>query len=199
MKLKKMILPALVLAVALSAMGSASAETYTLDAAHSSVGFQIRHLAIAKVNGSFTDFAGTFTFEKGKPETWTVEATIQLASVNTGNGDRDDHLRGPDFFDVEKFPVMTFKSTGVKMKNETEGMLMGDLTLHGVTKPVHLDLEFNGAVTDPWGNDKVGFSAYGKIKRKEWGLNFNKVLDAGGLMLGEDVKISLEIEAILDK
>lgn len=151
------------------------------------------------MNGTFTDFSGSFTYAAGKPETWSVEATIQLASVNTGNKDRDDHLRNSDFFEVEKYPAMIFKSTGVKMKNDDEGVLMGNLTMHGVTHAVELDLEFNGAVTDPWGNDKVGFSAYGKINRKNWGLNFNKTLEAGGLMLGEDVKISLEIEAAKNK
>lgn len=199
MKLKNLILPVLILAVGALTYSPAAAATYTLDTAHSSVGFQIKHLAISKVNGSFTDFDGTFTFEEGKPETWSVEAAIQIASVDTGNKDRDDHLRNADFFDVEKFPVMTFKSTGVKMKNETEGVLLGNLTMHGVTSAVELDLEFNGAVTDPWGNDKVGFSASGKINRKDWGLNFNKALETGGLMLGEDVKISLEIEAAKNK
>jgi len=199
MKLKTVFLSALALAVGLAAFDSAGAATYTIDSAHSSVGFQIKHLAIAKVNGSFTDFGGTFEFEKGEAAAWSVEATIQMASVDTGNDDRDDHLRNADFFDVEKFPVMTFTSTGVEMESDTEGKLLGDLTMHGVTKAVELDLEFNGAVTDPWGNDKVGFSAYGKINRKDWGLNFNKVLDTGSLMIGETVKISLEIEAAKNK
>jgi len=199
MKLKTVFLSALALAVGLAAFDSAGAATYTIDSAHSSVGFQIKHLAIAKVNGSFTDFGGTFEFEKGKAAAWSVEATVQMASVDTGNDDRDDHLRNADFFDVEKFPVMTFTSTGVEMESDTEGKLLGDLTMHGVTKAVELDLEFNGAVTDPWGNDKVGFSAYGKINRKDWGLNFNKVLDTGSLMIGETVKISLEIEAAKNK
>jgi len=199
MKLKTLILPVLALTVGLVAFDSAGAATYTIDSAHSSVGFQIKHLAIAKVNGSFTDFGGTFEYEKGEAETWSVEATIQVASVDTGNDDRDNHLKNPDFFDVEKFPVMTFTSTGVKMESDTEGKLFGNLTLHGVTKAVELELEFNGAVTDPWGNDKVGFSAYGEINRRDWGLNFNKVLDTGGLMVGENVKISLEIEAAKNK
>ncbi len=199
MKLKTLILPVLALTVGLVAFDSAGAATYTIDSAHSSVGFQIKHLAIAKVNGSFTDFGGTFEYQKGEAQDWSVEATIQLASVDTGNNDRDDHLKSPDFFDVETFPVMTFTSTGVKMESDTEGKLLGNLTLHGVTKAVELDLEFNGAVTDPWGNDKVGFSAYGVINRKDWGLNFNKILDTGGLMIGENVKISLEIEAAKNK
>jgi polyisoprenoid-binding protein YceI len=199
MKLKTLILPVLALTVGLVAFDPAGAATYTIDSVHSSVGFQIKHLAIAKVNGSFTDFGGTFEYEKGEAQDWSVETTIQMASVDTGNNDRDDHLKSPDFFDVETFPVMTFTSTGVKMESDTEGKLLGNLTLHGVTKAVELDMEFNGAVTDPWGNDKVGFSAYGEINRKDWGLNFNKILDSGGLMIGENVKISLEIEAAKKK
>ena len=199
MKFKSLILPALAIFVGLVAFDSAAAATYTIDSAHSSVGFQIKHMAIAKVNGSFTDFGGTFEYEKGKAETWSVEASIQMASVDTGNDDRDVHLRSPDFFDAETYSVMTFTSTNVKMESDTEGKLLGILTLHGVSKSVELDLEFNGAVTDPWGNDKVGFSAYGVINRKDWGLNFSKTLDNGGLILGENVKISLEIEAAKNK
>ena len=199
MKLKTLILAVLALTVGLATVDSAGAAIYTIDSAHSSVGFQIKHLAIAKVNGSFTDFGGTFEYEKGKAETWSVEATIQLASVDTSNDNRDKHLKNPDFFDVETYPTMTFTSTGVKMESDTEGKLLGNLTMHGVTRAVELDLEFNGAVTDPWGNDKVGFSAYGEINRKDWGLNFNKTLDTGGLMIGENVKISLEIEAAKNK
>ncbi len=194
MKIQNLILSVVILTIGVVAGGTAGASTYTIDAAHSSVGFQIKHLAISKVNGSFTEFSGTFEFEEGKPESWSVEANIQLASVDTGNQDRDDHLRNSDFFNVEKFPVMTFKSTGMKGDR-----LMGNLTLHGITKAVALDVEFNGAVTDPWGNDKVGFSATGKINRKDWGLTFNKALDTGGLMIGEDVKISIEIEAAKNK
>lgn len=199
MRLKNPILTLLVLAVGLMTFGTAAADTYMIDTAHSSVGFQIKHLAIAKVNGTFNDFGGSFVFAPGKADTWTVEAEIQMASVNTGNEKRDAHLKNEDFFDVEKYPTMTFKSTGVKMASDSEGQLMGELTMHGVTKPVVLDLEFNGAITDPWGNEKVGFSAYGTINRTDWGLTFNKALDAGGLMIGEKVKISLEIEAAKQK
>ena len=199
MKPKNSILTLLTLALSLLAFGSAGADTYMIDSAHSSVGFQIKHLAIAKVNGSFTDFGGSFEFALGKADTWSVEAEIQMASVNTGNEKRDAHLRNEDFFDVEKYPTMTFKSTGVKMSSDSEGKLMGDLTMHGVTKPVELDLEYNGAVTDPWGNEKVGFSAYGTIDRKDWGLTYNSVMDSGGLVLGEKVKVSLEIEAVKQK
>jgi len=175
------------------------AANYEIDPAHSSVNFQVKHLAISKVNGTFGSFAGTFSFSEGEPESWRAEATIQIASVDTGNNDRDDHLRTGDFFDAEQFPTMTFKSTGVKMANASEGQLRGELTMHGVTKPVTLDLEFNGTVTDPWGNERAGFSLAGKIKRKEWGLTYNNALESGGLVIGEDVKISLDIEGIKAK
>ncbi|MCB1182472.1 YceI family protein [bacterium] len=173
--------------------------TYDIDGSHSSVNFQIKHLAISKVNGTFDSFEGSFEFVPGQPDQWSVAATIDAASVNTGNKDRDDHLRNPDFFDVAKYPTLSFKSTSLEMANETEGTLKGELTMHGVTKAVELDLELLGTVTDPWGNERAGFSASGKINRKEWGLTYNAALETGGLVLGEDVKITLEIEGIKRK
>jgi polyisoprenoid-binding protein YceI len=175
------------------------AATYDIDAAHSSVNFQIKHLAISKVNGTFNEFSGSFVLVEGQPEKWQVSATIQAASIDTGNKDRDDHLRNPDFFDVAQHPTLTFESTGVKMENDSEGKLMGNLTMHGVTKPVELDLEFLGTVTDPWGNERAGFSASAKINRKDWGLTYNSALETGGLLIGEDVKITLEVEGIKAK
>ncbi len=172
------------------------AATYDIDADHSAVSFQIKHLTISKVKGSFGDVTGTFTFTEGQPDTWQAEATIQIASVDTGNQKRDDHLRGDEFFDVAQYPVMTFKSTGVEMTSATEGQLTGELTMRGTTKTVVLDLEYNGSVTDPWGNQRAGFSLTGKIKRKDWGLTYNAALESGGLVIGEEVKISLEIEGI---
>ena len=168
--------------------GAAAAATYDIDASHSSVNFQIRHLAISKVNGSFDDFSGSFDYVEGEPGSWSAMAEIQTASVNTGNGDRDNHLRSGDFFNSEKNPLMTFKSTGVKGDK-----MMGDLTLNGITKPVELDLEFNGGATDPWGNEKVSFTATGKIDRKDFGLTWNKALETGGFVVGDQVKITLEI------
>lgn len=175
------------------------AANYDVDPAHSSVNFQVKHLAISKVNGSFGSFTGTFSFTEGNPESWQAEATIEIASVDTGNKDRDDHLRTGDFFDAEQFPTMTFKSTGVKMSSASEGKLTGELTMRGVTKPVVLDLEYYGSATDSWGNERVGFSLSGKITRKDWGLTYNSVLESGGLVIGEDVKLSLEIEGIKQK
>ncbi len=189
---------ALVALVTVLALPTMAAE-YSIDSAHSSVNFQIKHLAISKVNGAFLDFTGSINFDETDLSATSAEAVIQLASVNTGNTKRDDHLRSPDFFDVEKFSAMTFKSTSVKMKNAQEGQITGDLTMHDVTKSVTLDLEINGTVTDPWGGQRVGASLSGKINRKDWGLTWNKAMETGGLVVGEDVKITIEIEGVQNK
>ncbi len=193
--LKKPVLLLFAMLVAVPAM----AATYDIDPSHSSVSFKVKHLAISNVKGSFTSFNGTFDFEPGEPGSSAVEASIDLASVDTGNGDRDDHLRNADFFDVKNNPTMVFKSTGVKMDSEDEGKLMGTLTLNGKTLPVTLDLEVNGTVTDPWGNDRAGFSVSGKIDRRDWGLTYGKAMESGGLVIGHDVKITLEVEGIKKK
>ncbi len=178
------------------AASSLRAEIYVIDAAHSSVGFRIKHL-VGKVPGRFTNFTGTIAFTPGKPESWKVDATIDPASINTDNEKRDSHLKTPDFFDVAKYPAISFKSTQVTgIKGET-AKLHGDLTMHGVTKPVVLDLMLGGTTKDPWGNTRAGFSATGTLNRKDFAISFNRTLDAGGLLLGEDVAISLDIEAVL--
>jgi len=188
-------IPLLILTLAVMAAAvPATAEQYAIDTAHSSVGFEIRHLAISKTRGTFGALEGTFEFVGGKPGEWSVEAVIQAASISTDNEDRDKHLKSPDFLDVEKFPTLTFKSKAVEMESETEGVLRGELTLHGVTRVVELDFEFLGTVTDPWGNEKAGFSATTKINRKDYGLTWNKALETGGLVVGDEVKITLEIE-----
>lgn len=189
---------ALTLATVLAA-APVQADTFVIDKAHSSIGFEVRHLAISKVRGSFDDFAGSFVFTPGSPGDWAVDATIQAASINTNNSDRDDHLRSADFFEVEKYPTLTFKSTAVEMANENEGVLRGELTMHGVTRVVEFDLEFLGSATDPWGNEKAGFSATAEVNRKDYGLNWNKALETGGLVVGEDVKIILEIQGTKEK
>ena len=176
----------------------ALAVDWNLDDSHSHVGFKVRHMAISKVKGSFADFAATVTGEPGKPGTFSVEATVQLASVDTGNEKRDDHLRNPDFFDVEQHPTMTFKSTGVQMDGD-EGKLTGELTLNGVTKPVTFDLEYAGQVTDPWGSTRMGFAAETTIDRREFGLTWSKALEAGGLVVDNEVEIELEIELVQAK
>lgn len=191
--MRKFLILAAVLAVAAPAL---RAETYEIDASHSQVGFRIRHL-VGKVPGRFTGFSGTIDYAPGKPGSWKVDAKIDPATINTDNEKRDGHLKAPDFFDVAKYPEMTFKSTKVTdVKGET-AKLHGDLTMHGVTKAVVLDLEIGGTTKDPWGKTRAGFSATGTINRKDFGITYNSVLDNGGLMLGEDVAISLDIEAVL--
>ena len=176
----------------------AMAADWNLDASHSNVGFEVRHMAISKVKGSFGDYSGTVTGEPGKPETFSVEVVIQVASVDTGNEKRDDHLRSPDFFDAAAMPTMTFKSTGVKMDGD-EGTLTGNLTLHGVTKPVEFELEYAGMINDPWGNVRMGFSAEATIDRRDFGLTWSKALETGGLVVDNEVEIELEIELIQAK
>lgn len=187
----------LVLSAVLAVLSPAvRADTYEIDASHSQVGFRIKHL-VGKVPGRFTKFSGTVEYAPGKPESWKVAATIDPASINTDNEKRDGHLRSEDFFDVAKYPEMSFKSTKVTgVKGET-AKLHGELTMHGVTKAVVLDLEIGGTTKDPWGNTRAGFTAVGTINRKDFGIIYNKVLDNGGLMLGEEVAISLDIEAVL--
>jgi polyisoprenoid-binding protein YceI len=191
--MRKFLMLAAVLAVVAPSL---RAETYEIDASHSQVGFRIKHL-VGKVPGRFTGFSGTIDYTPGKPATWKVDAKIDPATINTDNEKRDGHLKAADFFDVEKFPEMTFKSTKVTDVKGEAAKLHGDLTMHGVTKAVVLDLEIGGTTKDPWGNTRAGFSATGTINRKDFGITFNKTLDTGGLMLGEDVAISLDIEAVL--
>lgn len=181
-------------AVFAAAAQAARADVYEIDSSHSNIGFRIKHL-VGKVPGRFTKFSGTISYEPGKPETWKTEAKIHAGSINTDNEKRDGHLRTAEFFDTEKCPDITFKSTKVTDVKDNTAKLHGDLTMHCVTKPIVLDLEIAGTAKDPWGNAKAGFAATGTVNRKDFGIVWNKTLDAGGLMLGEDVAIALDIEA----
>ena len=196
MNARKIIVTLALAAFTLVAALPVMAADYNIDTAHSSVTFQIKHLAISKVKGAFTDFTGSFSYDPAKPEASSAVVVIQMASVDTGNEKRDEHLRNPDFFEVDTYPTMTFKSTSVKMKDDEEGQVTGNLTMHGVTKPVTLDLEINGMVTDPWGNERVGASLSGEINRKDWGLTWSKALETGGLVVANEVKILIELEGI---
>lgn len=180
--------------VTLAFTGAAAAAEYVIDPAHSSVTFKIRHL-VSKTAGQFDKFSGNLSYEPGKPQTWAANAEIDAASINTNNKKRDDHLKSADFFDVKKYPKIAFQSKKVTDVDDNEAKLHGDLTMHGVTKPVVLDIEFTGAGTDPWGTQKIGFTGKTKVNRKDFGIEWNKTLDAGGLMLGDDVEIVLEVEA----
>lgn len=189
------VLMAGLLALAVPALGA----QYDIDTAHSAISFKIKHLGISNVKGTFDDFSGAFTFDAAAPAEASVEAVIQTASISTGNAKRDEHLLAPDFFDAAQFPTITFKSTGLTMSSASEGVLTGTLNLHGVTRDVTLAVEFNGAVTDPWGNGKVGFSATGKLNRQDFGLTYGTVMEGGGLMIANDVEFSLEIEGTQKK
>ena len=182
---------------AMAALGASPvwAATYAVDVDHSSVSFKIKHL-LSKTQGQFKKFEGTVSYEPGKPESWNAAGTIQIASIDTNVPERDKHLQSPDFFDVAQFPTIEFKTTGVKEATETGAKVEGMLKMHGVEKPVILDVTIGGVATDPWGNTRAAFSATTKINRKDFGMVYNQNLDKGGLLLGEEVGISLEIEGI---
>lgn len=169
---------------------------YAIDPTHSEVGFQVKHLGISNVDGRFSDVAGTLTIpEGGGLADMTVETTIQAASIDTRNADRDAHLTSPDFFDAAQFETLTFRSTSVTPTGGSGFQMTGDLTMHGVTKPVTLEGTYAGSAADPQGTRKVAFSATGTINRTEWGLNWNMALEAGGVVVSEEVELTLEIEA----
>lgn len=165
---------------------------YDLDTAHSSVGFTVRHAMVTKVRGEFTDFTATLTTNQENPADSKVEATVVTGSVDTRNEDRDAHIKGEDFFDVEKFPEMTFASTSFDVDASGNGTVTGDLTIKGTTKPVTLDVETFGVEEDPFGNTRLGFEASTTINRKDFGIDFEAPLNSGGALVGE--KINIEIE-----
>ena len=166
---------------------------WNVDPTHSTVGFVARHLMVTKVRGRFTSFSGTVTIADD-PLRSKVDASVDLASVTTGDENRDGHLKSADFFNVEANPTMTFVSTSLEPRGE-KFELTGDLTIGGITKPVAFELEFDGVNVDPWGNTKAGFNAVAEINRKEWGLAWNVALETGGMLVGDKVKIELEIQA----
>ena len=179
----------------LFAPGAIAAEVYEIDPAHSSVIFKIKHLGISTVTGEFGTFEGSITYDESAIEKSTTKAKIVATSIDTRNQKRDNHLRDPDFFDVQKFPEISFVSTGVKKVDGENFQVTGDLTMHGVTKQITLDTEFGGKAVDPWGNERVAFTATAKLNRKDYGLTYSKILETGGLVVGNDVRIILEIEA----
>lgn len=184
-----------ILTVAVIAV-AAKAETWSVDKAHSSLGFSVRHMVISKTTGKFNDFDGTLTFDGENLANGSVLVTAQMASIDTDDEKRDDHLRSADFFDVEKHPTMTFESTRVIPGDGNEFKLVGDLTIKGVTKEVTFDGEFNGVIADPWGSTRAGFSAKTDINRQDFGITWNKTLDAGGLVVGDNVEIIVEMEFV---
>jgi len=168
---------------------------WALDAAHSSIEFSIRHMMISKVKGTFHSFEADIEADPADLTTANITVTVDLASIDTRNADRDNHLRTADFFDVENYPKLTFKATRIENKGGGDYEVTGDVTLHGVTRSETFKVTFEGAGKDPWGNEKAGFSAEGTIKRSNYGLTYNAALETGGMLLGDDVKVSLEIQA----
>lgn len=170
-------------------------QTWSFDTAHSTIGFQVKHMMFAKVRGEFTKWSGSVSFDPSDLSTFKAEASIDAASINTNNEGRDNHLRSGDFFDVEQFPELTFSSTSVEAHGDN-AKVHGTLTLHGVTKDVTLEVERTGTGKDPWGNERVGFHAKTVINRKDFGLGWNQALEAGGVLVGEQISIDLEIQVI---
>lgn len=190
MKFRTLAVAALILAAS-----SLFADTFVVDKAHSEATFQVRHM-MSKVSGKFDDFSGRTNLDRAKPSNSSVEFNIKAASVNTGTADRDKHLQTADFFDAARCPEITFKSTSIaatKKKNVYD--VTGDLTMRCVTKHITIPVEFNGFGKDPWGNERAGFSLTTTVNRKDYGINWNKALDAGGFLVGDDVTINVNIEA----
>ncbi|MEU6480586.1 YceI family protein [Streptomyces sp. NPDC047017] len=169
---------------------------YTIDPAHSTLGFVVRHAMVTNVKGKFTDFTGTLHLDGGDPAKSTASLDVVTAGIDTGSADRDGHLKSADFFKTEEFPAMTFRSTGAQALGGDDYRVTGDLTLLGVTKPLTIDLEFNGAAKDPFGNERVGFEGKAEILRSEWGLTWNAALETGGVLISDKVKLNFDISAI---
>ena len=170
--------------------------TYAIDASHSSIGFVVRHAMVAKVRGSFNEFAGGGYFDAENPANSHLQLTIQVKSIDTRNADRDNHLRSNDFFDMEKFPEITFVSTAFNRVDNENYQVTGDLSVRGVTKAITVDLAYLGAAVDPYQNHRLGFEGKATINRKDWGVNWNAALEAGGVLVGEKVTLEFEISAI---
>lgn len=178
----------------MSAITDLTPGVWNVDSSHSTIGFVARHLMVSKVRGRFATFSGTLTVADD-PFQSKVEASVDIASITTGDDSRDGHLKSADFFDLEKNPTMTLVSTGIE-KDGSDYVLHTDLMINGITKPVDFELEFDGVSGDPWGGTRAGFSAEADVNRKDWGLEWNVALETGGVLVGEKVKIQMEIEAI---
>ena len=183
-----------VLFVALSITAAATAQSWSFDKSHSSVNFSVTHMVVSEVDGSFKDVTGEVKSEKPDFSDLSVSFTIPVSSVNTDDEKRDGHLKSPDFFDAAKYPNITFKSTSVKKISDKKLELEGDLTMHGVTKKVKWDVKYNGTIKDPYGNNRAGFKSTTTINRKDYGVSWNKTLDAGGVALSDEVAITVNAE-----
>jgi polyisoprenoid-binding protein YceI len=172
-----------------------TAGSFALDPAHSHVGFSVRHMMIAKVRGRFTGVSGRLEVADDPAES-TVEIDVDVSSIDTREEQRDGHLRSPDFFDVETYPKMTFRGTGISPAGEGRFELEGELTVRDVTRPLTLDVSYNGVGQDPWGNQRVGFDASGDVNREDFGLTWNQALETGGVLVGQQAKIEIEAEFV---
>ena len=170
--------------------------TWNIDAAHSGINFSIRHMVVSKVRGRFARFAGTVELDDADLTRSTIAVAIETASIDTGTAQRDDHLRSADFFDAERFPHLRFQSKRIESLGRDHYRVHGDLTIRDVTREVALDVEYGGQAKDPWGNERAGFLAKTSIERKDFGLKWNQVLEAGGVLVGERVDIELEVQAV---
>jgi len=172
------------------------ASTWNIDPSHSAIAFSVRHMVVSKTRGRFLKWSGQIRFDPDEPAASSVEVTIDPASLDTAEPQRDAHLRSADFFDVEKFPTASFRSTKVEGLSGDRYRITGHLTIHGVTKTVVLDATYEGSGKDPWGGERAGFVASTSIDRRDFGLEWNKALETGGLLVGEKVELTLEVEAV---
>ena len=170
--------------------------TYDIDPSHSRIGFVARHAMVTKVRGSFNDFAGSGFFDVDNPAASHLELVIQASSVDTGNADRDNHLRSNDFFDMESHPTIEFRSTAVERTGDTDYDVTGDLTIKGTTRSVTVGFTYQGAATDPFGNSRIGFEGSTKVNRKDWGIEFNAPLETGGALVSEQVTLEFDVSAV---
>lgn len=175
-----------------------TAQIFTIDPIHTNVGFTVRHLMIAKVRGHFTSVTGTIEIPAGSDLPNAVDVTIEASSIDTREPQRDEHLRSPDFLDAATYPTLTLRSTAIT-GSPSAFKIQGDLTIHGTTRPVVLDATFEGRATDPWGNVRAGYEANTTISRKDFGLTWNQALEAGGVAVGDEVRIEISVEAIAPK
>ena len=184
--------------LAFSSFASAEMSRWKIDHDHTTLGFQVKHMVVSKTKGKFLDYTGVVEMDPETKKFKTIEAVIQTKSVFTDHKKRDEHLRSPDFFDAKTYPTMTYKMKSYKKTGDTYTAL-GDITIRGVTKEITLVGTFNGVAKDPWGNTRAGFTAEGTLNRKDFGMKFSKLLDNGGLMVGDEVQIMLEVEVIQEK
>jgi len=170
--------------------------SWSIDSAHSAVQFAVRHMMISTVRGQFDRFSGTVDFDEANPAATTVDVAIDASSINTRQGDRDNHLRSADFLNAAEYPTLTFKSQRVEVIDDNHARLIGDLTIRGLTRPATLDVTYLGQAKSPWGATSAGFTASTAINRKDWGLTWNQALETGGVLVGDEIKIDIDLELV---